>query len=92
MRRHPSMTTKAVNLASLAIAFNQEIGSAVQNFQNGTWFSNPQAALNELLAKSTGIHTDGSINSQETSISVLSKIGGFAFNKVSKFFIRRFKV
>jgi len=92
VRRHPKLTTQAVNVGSALVAFSQEIGAVVRNFQNGTWFANPEAALNELLAVSTGVHTDGTINIAQTTTSATAKIGGYALNKVAKFFLRKFRM
>jgi hypothetical protein len=91
VKRHPKLATQAINVTSAAIAFSAEIGSAANNFRNGIWFSNPEAGLNELLFVSTGIHTDGSIDYNRTTASALAKVGGYAFNKVAKWFLKRMR-
>ncbi len=86
MARHPKATTAAINAATLLMAFNQEIESVANNVRNGNWQSIPK----DLLATGTGI-SNGHIDSTQAAISVASKVGAYAFNKIAKHFAK-FKV
>lgn len=92
MRKHPKFLTKLIHGLGAAIAFNQEIGSVVNKVKDGTWMTNPQAALQDLLYVSTGVTPQGTILPQQTTASIFSKIGGYAFIKTAMFFKKHFKV
>lgn len=91
-KRHPKMITKAVNAFSALLAFNQEIGQAVTNFQNGGWVNDPKGALEAVFFKATGVTPSGSVDSAQLTASAVSKIGAYGFNKVAKFFLKRFRM
>jgi len=88
VRRHPKAITQAVNITSALIAFNQEITGAVTRLEAGDIKNIP----GELLFRSVGIDGTGHIDSNQLMVSVTSKVGGYAFNKLSKFFLRRFRM
>lgn len=92
MAKHPKALTKAVNALGLIIAFNQEIGQAIQDVQNGSYFNDPVNALNRLKFKSLGIDNFGTVNPAQLSASITSKVGGYAFVKIAKFFTKRLRM
>jgi hypothetical protein len=87
----PKLITKIINIASIGIAFNQEIGQAVGDFNAGTWQTNPAAALSNLLQAATGVMPNGQVNYTKLTTSAYSKLGGYVFGKVAKAFVRHFK-
>jgi hypothetical protein len=91
-RRHPKLLTRAVNATGALIAFNREIGSVVTDFQSGNLMANPHGSLQNLLYASVGITPDGSLNNAALQASIVSKVGGYAFVKIAKFFLRRFRM
>jgi hypothetical protein len=86
------MLTKLVNGVGALIAFNREIGSAATDLQNGNMFRNPQQSLQNLLYASVGVNQAGTVDPGALTASVTAKIGGYAFVKVAKFFLRRFRI
>jgi hypothetical protein len=89
--KRQSLITKGIHLAGAGIAFNQEIGAVVTDVQNGKFITNPQQALLDLLYASTGVQANGQIQPAQTTTSILSKVGGYAFVKVAMFFKRHMR-
>jgi hypothetical protein len=93
VKRHPKLATRLANLFGIAVAFNQEIGSATRDFQSGLWQSNPAVALQNLTYAATGVvPSTGQIVTGQTTASATSKIAGYAIAKTLKFFIRHFRM
>ncbi len=90
--KHPKLITKLVNLTGALIAFNREIGSVAADFQSGFLVSNPQGSLQNLMLNSIGLRGDGSIDQGRLYGSIVSKVGGYGFVKVAKFFLKHFRI
>lgn len=92
MRHHrfhkPKLLTKAITVGGLLIAFNPEIGSLSNSFQSGEIFRDPQNAFRQLAYNSVGIDGQGNLDTSKLVASLTSKVGGYAFVKVAKWFVR----
>jgi hypothetical protein len=86
------MITRLINGVSILIAFNREIGQVSSDFQAGTFQTNPAGALQNLLSAATGVTPSGTINYTALTASAYSKIGGYAFGKIAKAFVKHFKI
>jgi hypothetical protein len=83
--RHPKLTTRGANALGLLISFNQEINSAVANFQGGVWTTKPAQAAGDLLYNATGFNPNtGQFNQGQLLVSAGSKVGGYVFSRVVK--------
>lgn len=89
VHHRPKMLSKLITAGGLLIAFNPEIGSVARDFQSGTLISNPQQALSNLAYNSVGIEANGTINAAALTASITSKVGGYIFVKVARFFVKR---
>lgn len=91
--KHPKLVNQAVNGLSAAIAFSPEIASAVTDAQNGNWQRVPAQALGHITAATTGFDPgDSSFDANKLKASIAAKAGGYAFNKVAKYFLKRFRM
>jgi type IV secretory pathway VirB6-like protein len=90
--RKVGLKTKLINAAGLLIAFNKEIGVTAGNFQSGRLITNPQAALGDVTYAAIGIDSNGNINNAALTASIVSKIGGYGFVKVAKFFTKHMRI
>jgi hypothetical protein len=89
--RKPKASTTAVNITSAAIAFEQEIGSAVADFFSGAWFSDTQGSIQRLKYAATGVDSFGTVHPDKLTGSVVSKLAGYGFNKAAKWFLKRMR-
>jgi hypothetical protein len=97
VKRKPKLITRIANGIGLLIAFNQEIGSAIQD--QGIWATQPITGFGNLLGSMTGFNAfatryggQGTINATQLTASIGSKVGGYAFAKIIKVLVKRMKV
>ncbi len=89
MRRHPKAITQAINITSAVIAFNRELKTLIGAIETNN-FTN---ILRDESIAAIGLNTDtGQIQSQDALASAVSKLGGYGFNKVAKWFARSIRM
>jgi hypothetical protein len=92
MRRHPKLTTTAVNAGGALIAFSNEISQIWSDFTTGVYQTNPQQGLANLALKAVGVNiATGQVDTGKLTASLAAKAGGYVFVKIGKFFLRRIR-
>lgn len=89
MRRHPKITTTAVNVTAAFIAFNQGITKSIGPAMSG----NAPEALRQLAYGETGLDVEtGNVDFTQTSRSVASKVAAVVWKKGASYILKHFKV